>query len=353
MDSVSHETLLKEAPRRLAELLAIPTDGLKVDHEVNVQNGHVDLTIRSGNQVFVVECKSTGQAASVAMAARQARGFAKAWRKAAIPLVVVPFMGEVGRQLCEEEGVSWFDLSGNAHLVAPGLRVQIEGKPNRFKRVGRPKSLFAPKSARITRWLLMKSDHAFTQRELARTSGLDEGFTSRIVRGLEEERLVERSPNGTIRTTNYDTLLEAWREVYDFSKHEVIRGHMAARSNDDVLKRLADQLQRNEIKYAATGLAGAWLYSGFTGFRLVVLYVAEMPDDAVRGQLGFEEVQRGENVWLVRPDDDGVFQGGELRHNIACVHPVQVYLDLKDHPERATQAAEELRKKLLNPPAHV
>ena len=26
-----------------------------------------------------------------------------------------------------------------------------------------------------------------------------------------------------------------------------------------------------------------------------------------------------------------------------CVHPVQVYLDLKDHPERASEAADKLR----------
>jgi hypothetical protein len=34
------------------------------------------------------------------------------------------------------------------------------------------------------------------------------------------------------------------------------------------------------------------------------------------------------------------------------VHPVQVYLDLKDHPERSTEAAEALRKKLLPSSAH-
>src|SRR5579863_8119926 len=141
MDSVSHEMLLKEAPRRLAELLARPANSLKVEHEANVQNGKVDLVVHSRNQIFVMECKSSGQAASVAMAARQARTFAKVLRKTAIPLVVVPYMGEVGQRLCEEEGVSWFDLSGNAHLVAPGLRVEIEGKANRFKRAGRPKSL--------------------------------------------------------------------------------------------------------------------------------------------------------------------------------------------------------------------
>jgi ribosomal protein S28E/S33 len=162
--------------------------------------------------------------------------------------------------------VSWLDLSGNARIVAPGLRVQIEGKSNRFKRVGRPRSLFAPKSARIARWLLMKRDQAFTQRELARVSGLDEGFTSRIVRGLEEQRLIVREAEGNVRVADYSTLLDAMREAYDFSKHHIVRGHVAARSSDEVLRRLAQSLHREKVEYAATGLAGAWLWSGFAGY---------------------------------------------------------------------------------------
>ena len=49
------------------------------------------------------------------------------------------------------------------------------------------------------------------------------------------------------------------------------------------------------------------------------------------------------------PNDEGVFQGAVEREGIPCVHPVQVYLDLKDHPERSAEAAEALRKKLLKP----
>ena len=340
---------LNEIPPQLAELLAIPETELKVERERATGSGQPDMVIAWGDKVMVIECKASGQADAVAMAARQARDFANAVSKAAIPVVVVPFMGDVGQRLCEEAGVSWLDLSGNARIVAPGLRVRIEGKPNRFKRAGRPRSLFAPKSARIARWLLMKRDQAFTQRELARMSGLDEGFTSRIVRGLEEQRLVVREADGTVRVANYDTLLDAMREAYDFSKHHIVRGHVAARSSDEVLRRLAESLHRDKIKYATTGLAGAWLWSGFAGFRLVVLFVSELPDAKACGQMGFHEMERGENVWLVQPNDAGVFDGSEVREGIVCAPPVQIYLDLKNHLERSIEAADDLRKKLLNP----
>ncbi len=344
-----HQRSLNEIPRRLAELLAIPETELKVKRERATGSGRPDIVVFWGDKVMVIECKASAQADSVSMAAMQAKASASAVSTEAIPVVVVPYMGEVGQRLCEKAGVSWLDLSGNARIVAPGLRVRIEGKPNRFKRVGRPRSLFAPKSARIARWLLINRDQAFTQRELARVSRLDEGFTSRIVRGLEEQRLIAREADGTVRVSNYDTLLDAMCEAYDFSKHQIVRGHVAVRSGDEALRRLAESLQREKIEYAATGLAGAWLWSGFAGFRLVVLFVSELPDAKAYGQMGFHEIERGENVWLVQPNDAGVFDGSEVRDGILCAHPVQIYLDLKDHPERSTEAADELRKKLLNP----
>ena len=55
-------------------------------------------------------------------------------------------MGDIGRERCAEYGVSWRDLSGNARIVAPGLRILIDGKPKRYKRRGRPSTAFAPKS---------------------------------------------------------------------------------------------------------------------------------------------------------------------------------------------------------------
>jgi hypothetical protein len=305
------------------------------------------MVVSAGGRAFFVECKASGQAAAVAAAARQLQEYAMLSGKKGVPLVVVPYMGDVGKRLCAEAGIGWLDLSGNAHLVAPGLRISIEGKPNLFKRTGRPRSVFAPKSARIARCLLMQPGRAFTQRELAQASGLDEGFTSRIVRQLESERLVTRSAQGAVQAADIRALLDAWREVYDFSRHHILRGHVAARSSDEVLRQVAAALTRDRVEYAATGLAGAWLVSAFAGFRLVVVYVSQIPSAKAQQALGFREELRGENVWLVVPNDEGVFHGAAERDGIRCVHPVQIYLDLKDHPERSAEAAEQLRRVLL------
>jgi len=283
----------------------------------------------------------------VAAALRQLKEYAQQFGKKDVPLVAVPYMGDVGKRLCTEAGIGWLDLSGNAYLAIPGMKVSIEGKPNLFKRPGRPRSVFAPKSSRIARWLLMQPAREFSQRELAGISGLDEGFTSRIVRQLEDQRLVARAAKGSVKAADVAALLDAWREVYDFSRHRIIRGHIAARSSDDILRQVAARLASGKTEYAATGLAGAWLLNPFAGFRLVVFYVSRMPSPEMRQALGFHEEARGENVWLVVPNDEGVFHGATARDSIQCAHPVQVYLDLKDHPERSEEAAGQVRQFLL------
>jgi hypothetical protein len=43
-----------------------------------------------------------------------------------------------------------------------------------------------------------------------------------------------------------------------------------------------------------------------------------------------------------------VFHGSSEREGIRCVHPVQVYLDLAAHPERASDAVNELRERYVS-----
>ena len=346
MKAPTESQALNLLPRRLAELLGVTATDAKLRRQ---QGGaiHADVIAEIAEIIFVIEWKGSSTVARVADAARQARYQAAKVGKRAIPVVAVPFMGPAGRARCEEAGVGWLDLSGNAHLVGPGLRVKIEGQPNRYKGAGRPASAFAPKSSRIARWLLMHPRQSLSQRELATATKMDEGFTSRIVAKLEQDELIVRDPEGRIRPRDPNLLLDAWAESYSFAKHRILRGHVAARTPEAQLRSMAEVLDKKRQTYAATGLAAAWLLNRFAGFRIVTLYLASPPDDPLLKQLGFRDAEPGANTWLVVPNDEGVFQGASDRQGVRCVHPIQAYLDLEGHPERAKEAAEQLRKDLL------
>ena len=345
MRTRNQQQALRQVAARLAALLDAAGSDVHVRQDLRAPEA--DAVIKLAGATFVVEYRGSGATAPISAAIEQVQRSASAVGRRAIPLVVVPFMGPVGRRRCEEAQVAWLDLSGNARIFAPGIRVLIEGQPNQIKSRGRPFSVFAPKSARIARWLLMHPRQPMAQREIAQATGVDEGFTSRIVSRLEEDELVARELDGGIRPRDPGRLLDAWREDYDFSKHQIFRGHLAARSGEEVLRLLAGGLQGKRVRYAATGLAAAWLLTRFAGFRLVTMYVAERPAPKVLESLGLREEERGANVWLVVPKDEGVFQGAGDRDGVVCVHPVQAYLDLKDQPERAKEAADHLRTDLL------
>lgn len=349
----------REIGRRLRELLqeylGIPVDAAKVPKaRTSSVRYDPDYVMIAGQNRFVIEAKSAGSTDQVASAIRQLQEFDDP-DPAAVRMVVVPFMSAGGRSYAAEHGISWLDLSGNASISGPGIRVRIEGKPNQFVRPGRPRDLFAPRSARVTRALLL---HPFTpksQIELARTTGLNRGTISRVVAALLDTGLVERIPwtageaPGAIRVVDPNLLLDAWRDAVDFVAHGVHRFAVAARSGEALANRAAAVLADAHVDPAATGLVAAWCYAPYADFRTVSFYVRELPHaDRLLKELGAREEPRGGNLWLVLPKDDGVWTGRQVLKGIPCVSAVQAYVDLKGHPERASDAAAAIKDEYLH-----
>jgi len=346
----SEKQLVAQVPAALAALLDVPEEDVESRHDRALS---VDLVLSAAGQTFAVDVLAPATVGPIATHAAHVAEEAKKGRRRAIPLLAVPFMSEAGRRACAAVRVPWLDFSGNAHIVAPGIRVIVDGRPNRFKGPGRPASIFAPKSARVVRWLLMHPERAFTQREIARATDMTEGFVSRIVARLEADGYVQRiggshQGKAPVRVRDASLLLDAWRDEYQFDKHTIVRGHVTARSGDTLARFVSDTLVAESVEHAATGLAAAWQMTHFAAFRIATFFVPSELSADVKGKLGFREDPRGANLWLVVPNDAGVLQGAQDRDGVHCVHPVQAYLDLKEHPERAVEAAERLRAELMN-----
>jgi hypothetical protein len=301
-----HDRQAPKVPEILAGLLGVTLGDVKVRME-DPSGG--DLELKGAGHTFVVEFKKSTSAALIAAAVKQVQDHRKRIGERAVPLVAVPFMGEVGRRVCDEAEVGWLDLSGNAHIIAGSIRIIVDGKPNLFRSAGRPPNLFAPKSSRVVRWLLIHPDKSLTQREIARSTGMDEGFVSRIVSRLEREGYLVREDKSAIRPKDPALLLDAWRESYQFSKHTIYRGHVAARAGDALLKFACDTLAKHNVEHAATGLAAAWAFTRFAAFRIATVYLAHDPSNVLIENLTFREDPRGANLWLVVPNDAGVFHG--------------------------------------------
>ncbi len=343
---ISERQAILQAAQRLSEILDVPRHEVNVSHERSFGSYGIDAVVETGTYQFAIELKAPGSLGNVFRAVHQVRAIACDLSDTTIPLLVVPFMGESARAYCEESGIAWLDLSGNAKIVAPGLYVHALGHDNKFRRPGRPESAFGPKGSRVARWMLMNPEQVIRQRVLATATGLDEGYASRVVGKLIDLGLVERHDGG-IRMPDADKLLDAWRDEYRFEKHTRIEGHIAVAAGQSVVSRVAQVLSESAADYAVTGLAAAWYWTRYARYRLSTVYLKETPSPELLEALEFRETSRGFNTWLIGPRDEGVFDGVSQVEGIHCVHPVQAYLDLKSHPERAAEAAEELRGRLL------
>ena len=326
-----------------------------------VRRGHVrtrdadlqvwDATLDARGHTFALEWVRSGSLGHVALAIHELQAKRRRLPRRVVPVLAVPYMGDAARERCAEASLSWLDLSGNARIMAPGVFHQNLGQPNLFRRPGRPETAFGTRGSRVARRLLMDPGATWRQRALAEAAGLDEGHTSRIVAKLLELGLVGRRQGG-IHVPDAGALLDAWRDDYRFDRHEVVRGHIAGGGGDQLVDTIARSLSTLEVPYAVTALPAAWLWTHHAGFRLATVYLAELPSPTVAEALDFREEPRGTNVWLVAPNDDGVFAGATLVDGVCTVHPVQAYLDLKGHPERSAEAGDALRRLILQGGGH-
>lgn len=333
-------TIEREALRLLPSLLADVLDEDRVDlyqDEARHDRGIDVLADDTRGRRWAIEIKNSSRPGQVDATAAQLEHLED---EGFIPILVVPFMSKAGAETADRRGLNWLDLSGNAHIRDEGLHVWVQGQPDRLRAAGRPSSPFAPKSARITRTLLLDPARWWRQKDLADTTGLDDGNVSRIVRRLDDEALLQRRER-ELRPRDPDLLLDAWAQDYRFDRHQAVFGHLSG-DGIQVARVLDRRLVDANVVHAFTGLPAAWAMSHFARFRLTSVYVEGDP------QLVAEETEmrlgeKGANVQLLGPDDDGVFAGGEEFDGLPCIAPVQAYLDLLSLPERSKEAADHLR----------
>lgn len=292
---------------------------------------------------FFIEYKSKSTTETIGAAIHALQNRSDPLSKPSLRLLVVPYMGEVGKAMCKHAGLFWMDLSGNALIHAKGLHINVSAYRNQFADRGRPKNIFAPSAARITRLLLQEPTSNWDSQSLIDGTGLSKGYVSKILRRLEEASLIIRERDGAISPANSEMLLEAWSKSYSFDDHLIKKGHVVSRSSGELLENIMSTFRTYSFDYAATGLASAWQYHQFAQYRLVTIYVQSMPDDEIMDQIHFRQVDSGTNIWFIQPNDPGVFQGARNVGGIDCVSPIQTYLDLQHLPERSSEAAEMIR----------
>lgn len=258
---------------------------------------------------------------------------------------VAPEITEPLARDLREWQVNHADLNGRLFLVGEGLYVDREPREIKFRNPVSPTNFFTAKASRIVRFLLSERPTLWTQDELVARTQTSRGYVSRILKALAEEGYVEASRYSSGRQVSYqlkdfDRLLDAWAHEDAFPKRvRKVEYSLLASDPIEVAKRVRDALDGSP--YYFTQWIAAWLRKPYTTPPVVSAYV---PEDVLgRFELG-RKVSSGGNLWLLVPEDRGVFQGNQKVEDFPLVCDPQIYLDLVGSGLRGPEAADALRQ---------
>lgn len=269
-------------------------------------------------------------------------------RRKAYPVIIAPYISELGRETCKKIGVGFMDLSGNAHLDFDSFYLEIEGKPNKFKFSSKLTGLFNPKAERILRFYLLrdsqKEESPNSYRDIAMKVAVSLGQLSKVNKTLDELGLWLEGSRG-LRIVDKAKLLDLWRENYRFERNKILSFYSLMQMSQ-IEKEFSEFCKTKKTQYAFTLFSGANRLAPFTRYNVATSYFSG-DIEKIKKALELKEVPSGANLQIMIPYDEGVYYKVKEVGSIAVANAIQIYLDLYNYRGRGREQAEFLREKII------
>ena len=304
-------------------------------------DAEIILTLQNRNVAFLAEIKTRTAPKIIAESLWRIRN-------AAVPagqnfLLIVPYLSPTIIELLNRERVSGIDLNGNYLIQVPDLVAMRLDRKNRFPESQPIKNIFAGGSSLVGR-LFLAANRRFTSvnevfsgiKQLGGSLSLS--AVSKVLKGLEEELIIEKGPAGII-LLQPAKLLQKLGENYRTPRvPEPLKLKVPGVNSPAGLK-------------ALDGLAGTgWVFSGESSARRY----AVMADDAVlkiyltdySPLLKYQD-DRFYNVLALKTDDLFAYFDAREEDGLRWASPVQCWLELSRLDKREREIADTVRDAIL------
>lgn len=259
-------------------------------------------------------------------------------------LLIAPYLSETLVAHCRERGISCLDLNGRILLRSNGLLVdRVRQNAPTYRSTQPAPDLFSLKSSRLVRALLNQPERQWSGKDLAARTGLSGGLVSRLVRHLQDEGLVQEKER-TIVLKRPDALLDAWTREDEWKRRVSVQQYSLLETDTAAIARQLPAALPKDASCIFTQWFAAGLRHAYTSASIVSAYVSALPDKAIERALQGRKVGDGGNLWLILPNDDGVFLETQKAGDFQLVSDAQIYLDLLQVGLRGPEQAEALRK---------
>ncbi|WP_312705594.1 type IV toxin-antitoxin system AbiEi family antitoxin [Stenotrophomonas lactitubi] len=354
--SIPEDVELEAANALKAMLMRVPAITVEQLRR-NVADGkhapEIDIVaeIRIGRRrhTIICEVKSNGQPRYVRSAIAQLRDAQDTYTPGAILAVIAPYLSEDAQRLCHESGVGFLDLVGNAYLAFDSIHIdrQVATKPAPESRG--LKSLFGPRSARVLRKMLEDPGQPWRVVDLAEDSGVSIGLVSNVRKALLEREWASVDADGLV-LSDPDGLLDAWSADYQVPAKKRFDFYTPLHGRDlqDRLKQIMSSQNGSGVVTFSSYSAAQWI-APYARTGTTHLYADAGGLARIRSELDLATVPKGGNISVIVPKDEGIFMDLiEPATDVICTNAVQTYLDLNVSGERGVEAADHLRRTLLD-----
>jgi hypothetical protein len=266
--------------------------------------------------------------------------------KKGYPVIIAPYISELGKEICKKIGVGFLDLSGNAYLDFNSFYLEVEGKPNKFKSLRRLSGLFNPKGERVLRFYLLqgKDESVQSYRQIAAEVSVSLGQVSKVNQKLDELGLWTEELEGAT-VLDKTKLLDSWRDNYRFKRNRVLTFY-SMKQIPQIENQIAKFCKTNGVQYALTLFSGANRLAPFTRYNVATSYFSG-DIERIRKELELKEVPSGANLQIIIPYDEGVYYKTREVNSATVANPIQIYLDLYNNKGRGREQADFLRERII------
>jgi hypothetical protein len=264
----------------------------------------------------------------------------------AIPMIAASWLSPESRQLCIESDVNYLDLAGNSRLTLDGVHIERETseRPKAAARTFR--SIFSPKSAQILRVLLRDPDRPWKVSDLAAAADVSLGLVSNVRTALIEREWAVADDTG-LRLSNPGNLLDAWRDAYEPVKGKRTSWYTILHGRE-LEQALRNALAHGNGRAMLGSLSAAQWLAPYVRGGMTYIYADAAAIPGLIETLKLKQVSTGANVQIIMPDDPAMLnEQVRAADGVAVAPPILTYLDLSLMDDRAQEAADHLREKLL------
>lgn len=263
-----------------------------------------------------------------------------------ICILVSSYISERTAEICEKNGMGYFDYVGNCWFVGHSIYLSERGNKNSYPKQQGAVSVFertSVVSSLILRELFEDVTKVWKLKHLSEKVHCSIGQVSKVMDFLVRNAWAVKTAEGYV-LLKPESALREWSKVY--GKKEATFYPCYSLDAPSVLEeRLRKLKQTMRIESYLTGLAGGVRYTPSVRYNKVHVYMA--PED-IREAINFleiKEVESGANVIIFPLENSSFIKDCRVIKEDSVVSPLQIYLDSMQLKGRGEEMAAAVLKK--------